>query len=1103
MERIFGIPTSALAVALGAVWVVVALALVWLGLRHRVLVRLALRHIPRRRAQTALVTLGLMLSTTIVTTALGTGDTMSHAIRTVVTASLGRADELIVPGEGYVWSERRRALQGLQRGDALAASAQGPFPYAEYERIASQSGDIPPVAALAPAIVQLRTVVNTKSHITVPDVKVLAMPSSYDPAFGPLTGPDGPVSLSDLAENEVYLNMEAAGALMAKAGDRIEIIGDDDFQPSGVWRPTVRAVVRAPGPAGSQATALVPLTHMWSSGRGWERGSINAILVANEGDAESSVDRSREATRVLRNLIADKQVATQLYTLMAAPDFRRELGEFVNRFEAEMDPLGDDEELRLLRSLERELDRGRITPEFVTLMGDPELVHELGHFASQTWELESVYQAGDLLSRLHPLSVREIKRIGMERADLVGSVLTSVFVVLGLFSIAVGAMLVFLVWVMLAAERRTEMGTARAVGVQRRHLVQMFLFEGAVYSVVSSAAGVLAGLLVGTLAVGLLADIVRRFGVEIEPYFAPRSLVIAFCFGGLLTFTVVAYCSWRISKLNIVAAIRDLPESTHKAGRRGFRAWLASSPVRVACLALLAGASLLAALRWGQVGLWGLGISLLGIALAVGLRSGLSHAGARWADRAIWSLAGLTLLYYWSRPLEEIGRSQDFPVRGHLEVFVLAGILMVLGAVWVIVYNLSFLLRALELVLGRLPRLAAVLRTAVAYPLSARFRTGMVLAMFALVIFTMVVGSVLTRTTGAAYTDVQAMTGGFELTATAGKPISDIQAALRNASAIRSDTFATVGSSSVLDVESLRLDLPVSRWSTSSLTVVDDGWLRGAGYRLAARADGFGSDAELWKALRERPSLALAVPDNAPESGFRVDAPFAPASVWVRDTRGGRPVQLTVVGLLDPRTSLQQGLVTPARNVSQQFPGFEWQAYVFKLAPGQDARRAAIGLELSLTVQQLSVDLSGEQALRQEAIRILLNYLLTGFMGLGLVVGIAALGVIATRAVVERRRQIATMRAIGFRARSVQWGLILEASVVAALGILIGVLLGLVVSRNIVRSFALDYPEMLYVVPWRQVIVLSVVAWACVLFTTTLPAWQAARIPPAEGIRTE
>ncbi len=95
------------------------------------------------------------------------------------------------------------------------------------------------------------------------------------------------------------------------------------------------------------------------------------------------------------------------------------------------------------------------------------------------------------------------------------------------------------------------------------------------------------------------------------------------------------------------------------------------------------------------------------------------------------------------------------------------------------------------------------------------------------------------------------------------------------------------------------------------------------------------------------------------------------------------------------------------------------------------------------------------------------------------------------------------MRAIGFRARSVQWGLILEASVVAALGILTGVLLGLVVSRNIVRSFALDYPEMLYVVPWRQVIVLSVVAWACVLFTTTLPAWQAARIPPAEGIRTE
>ncbi|GIT43544.1 MAG: hypothetical protein Ct9H300mP11_14800 [Chloroflexota bacterium] len=43
------------------------------------------------------------------------------------------------------------------------------------------------------------------------------------------------------------------------------------------------------------------------------------------------------------------------------------------------------------------------------------------------------------------------------------------------------------------------------------------------------------------------------------------------------------------------------------------------------------------------------------------------------------------------------------------------------------------------------------------------------------------------------------------------------------------------------------------------------------------------------------------------------------------------------------------------------------------------------------------------------------NYLFTSFMGLGLMVGIAALGVVSLRAVGERRQQIGVLRAIGYR----------------------------------------------------------------------------------------
>ena len=51
-----------------------------------------------------------------------------------------------------------------------------------------------------------------------------------------------------------------------------------------------------------------------------------------------------------------------------------------------------------------------------------------------------------------------------------------------LFSIMVGVLLIFLIFVMLAAARRSEMGMARAVGAKRSHLIQMFVFEGTAYA---------------------------------------------------------------------------------------------------------------------------------------------------------------------------------------------------------------------------------------------------------------------------------------------------------------------------------------------------------------------------------------------------------------------------------------------------------------------------------------------------------------------------------------------------------------------------------------------------------------------------------------------
>ena len=96
------------------------------------------------------------------------------------------------------------------------------------------------------------------------------------------------------------------------------------------------------------------------------------------------------------------------------------------------------------------------------------------------------------------LEARPSKRDALELADKQGAEFMSLFTTFGSFSIAAGILLIFLIFVMLAAERRGELGIARAIGTRRSHLVQLFLFEGLAYDLIAAAVGALLGLAVAT-----------------------------------------------------------------------------------------------------------------------------------------------------------------------------------------------------------------------------------------------------------------------------------------------------------------------------------------------------------------------------------------------------------------------------------------------------------------------------------------------------------------------------------------------------------------------------------------------------------------------------
>jgi ABC-type antimicrobial peptide transport system permease subunit len=79
----------------------------------------------------------------------------------------------------------------------------------------------------------------------------------------------------------------------------------------------------------------------------------------------------------------------------------------------------------------------------------------------------------------------------------------------------------------------------------------------------------------------------------------------------------------------------------------------------------------------------------------------------------------------------------------------------------------------------------------------------------------------------------------------------------------------------------------------------------------------------------------------------------------------------------------------------------------------------------------------------------------------------------------------------------------LESFLVGAIGSILGVVLGLILSNNI---FAVDFFEQLntglvYSVPWEELGLIVGIALLASFLGALLPAWQAGRITPAEAIR--
>ena len=121
------------------------------------------------------------------------------------------------------------------------------------------------------------------------------------------------------------------------------------------------------------------------------------------------------------------------------------------------------------------------------------------------------------------MEVSDTKVDFVDEAEEIGNFMTTFFLLLGMFSIGSGMLLIVMIFVMLAAERKSEMGMARAIGMKRRHLIQQFLAEGTGYNLGSALVGVIVGVAVAFALTTAASSLFESFGFTFTPHATLRS----------------------------------------------------------------------------------------------------------------------------------------------------------------------------------------------------------------------------------------------------------------------------------------------------------------------------------------------------------------------------------------------------------------------------------------------------------------------------------------------------------------------------------------------------------------------------------------------------
>ena len=677
----------------------------------------------------------------------------------------------------------------------------------------------------------------------------------------------------------------------------------------------------------------------------------------------------------------------------------------------------------------------------------------------------------------------------------------SLFFVFGSFSIIAGMALVLNIFTMLAEERKSEMGITRAVGLPRTGLRRLFVYEGVVYATFAAALGTLLGLLIAYTIILSVSGVFSFTGIDLASYFTftPQGLAYSYLIGFAITMGTVYFATLRVSRMNIVRAIRNIPEPP--VTTRDRRAFLAG-------VLLLAVGTLVVVLG---VLIENLGTCLSGVSLGT-LSTGLlmrRYVG----DRPAWNMAGALTMAVW---LSKVIGFDMFPYKAEIEMLVVAGLFMLVSALIMVMFNSDSIIRFFTAIIRARSSYRAVVRTAISYPLKAKFRTGLSIFIFGLVIFTV---TILTMISGVMNYNIPIMveetSGGFDTIAFTLDPAVVFEAdpwgrlnstdgflAGENVSNLLAISTVGIKVDPTLDTQvevedSLEFRMTAigvnQRFYTEGYYPLSD-WDRSR----------FSTEREAWEGLMTNGSLAIIDGGTAGDLGSmmsetEVNELLLNYTFTVVASDGSRH-NVTVVGIM--KQSALSGVFVNEAALYSDLQALGPNLMLISYTEGLDPAAQSVLLEKDFLMYGLTT--ISVKALAQEITASVdsIFTLFRAFLAMGLIIGIVGLGIITIRSIYERRLEIGMMRAIGFTKGMVVTNFALESAFISLLGIVAGSFLGILVGYQLwVES--LEAMDFAFVIDWQPIITVALLAF-CATMLSILPAARgASKVSPAEVLRFE